>query len=516
MKRTNDLIATLLTLMLGGGTATLAQDVDWRLLNADVATLGGGQLELRIVMHLDGADLPEASQFSVPVSILFNGLPIEPDHVVTITALTPATPCANPPNGDGTCTQAAVPCQQLMYDYKGSPGTVDGKCLQNFQVGQCQCLTGLPPVFHKIIPEPVEPSGTFEIIIDPFNQQPETDESNNSFSFDWAGAWECLPSEGWEVYGLGSLGGSGGWKGWDSDPAFDAPVTDVQARDGIQSVQIGGDADLVHEFCVSPGIWSYSAWTYVPSDFTSGGAGTTAGSWFILLNTYNDGGPYNWSVQVQIDSNNGLIKVYDGVLDQDPNGFDVPIETDRWVNIQTIVDLEDDWTRIYYDDDLIAEYSWTGGVLGNGGGGLDLAAVDLFAQGSTSVYYDDLVLEPLTGCGEGLFSDADGDGLDLGEEFVLGTDSCLADTDEDGVIDGDDNCPTDPNDQADTDGDGIGNACEDCPGDIDGDASIGIAEFLAVLGLWGEVEPGHPLDLDGDGIIGIVEFLFVLGTWGDC
>ena len=31
----------------------------------------------------------------------------------------------------------------------------------------------------------------------------------------------------------------------------------------------------------------------------------------------------------------------------------VPYVTDRWVKIQTIVDLEDDWTRIYYDDELI-------------------------------------------------------------------------------------------------------------------------------------------------------------------
>ncbi len=517
MKRSNDyLIAILLALTLAGGTATLAQDVDWRLLNADVATVGGGQLELRLVMHLDGADLPEASQFSVPVSILFNGLPVEVDHDVIITALTPATPCPNPPNGDGTCTAPAAPCQQLMYDYKGSPGTVDGRCLQNFQVGQCQCVTGLPPVFHKIIPEPAEPGGTFDIIIDPFNQQPETDETNNSFSFEWINLWQCLPLEDWEDYEPGFLDEAGGWTTWDNTSIADAQVTDAQARSGTQSVQIDGNADLVHRFCASPGMWSYSAWTYIPSDFASGGAGPLDGSWFILLNTYNVGGPYNWSVQMQFDSNDGLLKVYDGVLDQDPNGFDVPYETDRWVKIQTIIDLEDDWTRVYFDDQLVSEYTWTGGVSGGGGGALDIAAVDLYANGSSSVFYDDLRLEPVNGCGEGLMSDADGDELDLGEEFVLGTDSCLADTDEDGFTDGADNCPTEPNDQADTDGDGIGNACEDCPGDIDGDASIGIAEFLAVIGLWGEVDPGHPLDIDGDGIIGIAEFLFVIGSWGDC
>ena len=43
------------------------------------------------------------------------------------------------------------------------------------------------------------------------------------------------------------------------------------------------------------------------------------------------------------------------------------------------------------------------GVLGDGGGGLVIAAVDLFATGASSVYYDDLRLErlaPVPSCGQ--------------------------------------------------------------------------------------------------------------------
>ncbi len=191
------------------------------------------------------------------------------------------------------------------------------------------------------------------------------------------------------------LGASGwrGWKGWDDDPAFDAPVTNEQVLGGAHSIKIEDNADLVREYePIDPGTWSYSAWQYIPSDFASGGQGQRAGTGFILLNTYNDGGPYHWSVQMQFDSNDGMLKVLHG---DDNNTIDVPYVTDRWVKIEAIIDLEDDWTRIYYDDQLITEYSWTGGVLGNGGGALDISAVDLFANNSTSVYYDNLALEPL-------------------------------------------------------------------------------------------------------------------------
>ena len=53
-----------------------------------------------------------------------------------------------------------------------------------------------------------------------------------------------------------------------------------------------------------------------------------------------------------------------------------------------------------------------------------------------------------------------------------------------------------------------------CPWDcVNDDGEIGIDEFLAVLGSWGQV--GVPCDFDGGGV-GINEFLKVLGLWGSC
>ena len=257
----------------------------------------------------------------------------------------------------------------------------------------------------------------------------------------------CAWDTGFDIIEAGAeLHGRMGWKGWDDDPAFGAVVTDVQANSADNSIEVHGATDLVHELCSDGfGIWSYSAWQYIPSDFASGGGGPFAGSWFILMDSYNDGGPYHWAAQLQFDANDGLLKVYDGV--GDPANPGVPYVSDRWVKIQAIIDLDQDWTRVYYDDALVAEYSWTGGVLGGAGGILEIGAVDLFADGSSPVYYDDVRQQPVASeCGPAdLFFDADGDGLDLLSEFLAGTEPCNPDTDEDGVPDGFDNCPLVPN-----------------------------------------------------------------------
>jgi hypothetical protein len=59
-----------------------------------------------------------------------------------------------------------------------------------------------------------------------------------------------------------------------------------------------------------------------------------------------------------------------------------------------------------------------------------------------------------------------------------------------------------------------------CPVDLDGDESVGITDFLALLGVWGACpEPCPPscaADLDGDCVVGITDFLILLGNWGPC
>jgi len=232
-----------------------------------------------------------------------------------------------------------------------------------------------------------------------------------------------------------SLHGQGGWAGWDDDPAFDAPFTSAQARSAPNSLDASGDTDIVRTFAgADSGLWSFEAWQYIPSDFAVGGGGEFAGSYFVLLNTYPASDPFDWSVQVQFDGRDQMMKVFHG---DGTNTIDVPYATDRWVKIEAIVDLESDWTQIYYDDSLVTEYTWTGGVLGGGGGVLDIAAVDLFAQGSTSVFYDDLSLISIAPpCPADIDGDGDADVADF-FAFVLAfaTGDPAADINGDGSID---------------------------------------------------------------------------------
>jgi hypothetical protein len=182
-----------------------------------------------------------------------------------------------------------------------------------------------------------------------------------------------------------------GWKGWDNNPAADAIVTDAEKRTPFHSVMVEGAADLVHELDAPAARWMFTTWQYVPADFESGcDASDNCGSYFILLNTYNDGGPYHWSVQLHADSVTGSF-----IRDQE-TPVSMPLITDQWVKIDVLIDLNEDWYRTYYDGvQLGTAASWTAGVFGGGGGVLDIAAVDLYANTSTALYYDDLYLRPL-------------------------------------------------------------------------------------------------------------------------
>jgi hypothetical protein len=188
---------------------------------------------------------------------------------------------------------------------------------------------------------------------------------------DWFEDWDSYPT-GQDMHGIG------GWKGWGNDPTWTAFTTDVQARSAPNSVDIAVDSDLVHEYAgYDTGTWRYTAWQFVPNDYSGDSS-------FILLNQYDDPGvTNNWSTQVH----------FDGALNQviaDFDGETLPLIRGQWVELRVEIDLISDWQQFYYDDQLLYEDSWTERV--SGGGILNIGAVDLFANGASSVYYDDLSL----------------------------------------------------------------------------------------------------------------------------
>ena len=174
----------------------------------------------------------------------------------------------------------------------------------------------------------------------------------------------------------------GGWKGWDDNPAAGSTVVDTQAQSTPNSVEIVGDSDLVHEYSGAvDGQWTYTAWQYIPEDFVGN-------SYFILLSDYTDGAgdDNSWTVQVRFDSDNQVVESeFDTVT--------LPLITGSWVEIRVEIDLDADSFTFFYDNDELITKAWTATPNNDGTGILNIAAVDLFAYGSTAVYYDDMSLD---------------------------------------------------------------------------------------------------------------------------
>jgi PEP-CTERM motif len=191
-------------------------------------------------------------------------------------------------------------------------------------------------------------------------------------------------SENFDSYAAGSqMHGQGGWKGWDNSLAAGALVSNAFAVSSPNSVAIAGDSDLVHEWTgLTTGRYEVSAMQYIPS-------GATATTYFILLNIYNDGGPYNWSVQATFNLDTDTL-TDDFAPDPKPT---LPIVRDQWVKIAADIDLDADTVNFYYNNTLLSTHAWkTGGESVS-----EIKAIDLYAGNSpaTMAYYDDVVIQAI-------------------------------------------------------------------------------------------------------------------------
>ncbi len=191
-----------------------------------------------------------------------------------------------------------------------------------------------------------------------------------------------------EAYAPGSgILGQGGWTAWDDDPLWDSLVTDAMANSGTNSLDVMGDSDTVYRFdqnhgSINCGQWSVSTMAYVPTAMT----GT---SYFILLNEYGAG--LNWSTQVNMDNATGSVT-------DDGSGNTLPLTNDAWFEIRVDIDLDNDTQDFYVGGDLLYSGTWTGYI--SSGGQLELQAMDLFANGATSIYFDDFAFEQTGDCPE--------------------------------------------------------------------------------------------------------------------
>ncbi len=216
-------------------------------------------------------------------------------------------------------------------------------------------------------------------------QQPLTIGNTGDQALTWAILEEGGPEfvdwfDNFDGYATGSqLHGQGGWKGWGNIAAAGALTSNVQSHSAPNSAAILGASDLVHEYAgYTAGQWTYTAWQYVPTDFTGE-------SYFILLNSYDDPGTnLNWSVQVSFNAATNL------VTNTGFSGGTLPLVKGQWVELRFEINLTADTQAFYYNSSLLYSGTWTAEV--SGGGALNIGAVDLFANNASVIYYDDFSL----------------------------------------------------------------------------------------------------------------------------
>jgi len=181
-------------------------------------------------------------------------------------------------------------------------------------------------------------------------------------------------SDGFEAYEAASdLHGQAGWKGWQNTASAGSPASNLRAFTGTNSVEIVGSADLVHEFDVAGGVVTLTAMQYIPS-------GTTGTTYFILMNQYDDpGAALDWSVQTNFDLAAGVVN-FDG-------GATATIVYDTWVELKYVIDLDNNTVENYYNGELGATNQW------DDSSHVTLQAIDLFGNGASSVWYDDIVVK---------------------------------------------------------------------------------------------------------------------------
>ncbi|NQV31276.1 MAG: discoidin domain-containing protein [Phycisphaeraceae bacterium] len=180
--------------------------------------------------------------------------------------------------------------------------------------------------------------------------------------------------EDFESYGVGaSLHEINGWEGWYGAAGAAASVSDKYAFSGTQSTEVNGSADAVQVFDITEGKWVLTAMQYIPS-------GTSGVSRFHMQNTYRNGAigrSTQWSFSLS-----------DGVIAEDyDEAASATIIYDQWIELKLVIDVDNDFVEQYYNGKLFSARAWAFS------GTSQIQSIDLFGNGASSVYYDDITVQ---------------------------------------------------------------------------------------------------------------------------
>jgi hypothetical protein len=186
-------------------------------------------------------------------------------------------------------------------------------------------------------------------------------------------------SDDFDTYATGSgLIGQGGWEGWGGGAATDAIVSSTFALSGPNSVSILPTTDVIQQFSLyTSGLVTISAWLYIPSS-------ATGEQYFILLDAYDHSGATNhWALQLNFEA---------GQVESQFDNVFYPIVTNQWAELRVQIDLESDDMQVFYNGTMFLQKPWSAGSNNDFLGVPNVACLDLFSNGGSTVYWDDLTL----------------------------------------------------------------------------------------------------------------------------
>jgi hypothetical protein len=201
-------------------------------------------------------------------------------------------------------------------------------------------------------------------------------------------------SDNFDSYPVGSINGLGGWQGWDNAPGAAGEVSNARSRSAPNSQRIALGADSVRVYNITSGQWVYTAWMFLDSAWLN--AAPDQITYFIIQNEYNDLGPYCWALQLEFDSFSDQVTDFDGRATATP----VNIIADQWVEIRVEIDLDADTFTCTYGGTTVTSGQWNFPANCSTTTAADptaIGSVDLYANLSTEVFYDDMSLEPMGG-----------------------------------------------------------------------------------------------------------------------
>ena len=161
-----------------------------------------------------------------------------------------------------------------------------------------------------------------------------------------------------------------GWEGWYGDAGAAASVSDKYAFSGTKSVEANSSADAARVFDITEGKWVLTVMQYIPS-------GTSGVSRFHMQNTYRSG-TIGRSVQWSFSLSDGVIG------DDYDTGASASIIYDEWIELKLLIDLDNDLLEQYYNGELFSSRAWVYS------GTSQIHTIDLYGNGASSVYYDDI------------------------------------------------------------------------------------------------------------------------------